>query len=509
MVESLINEWLSDCKGISALELSTFANNLDQDEEIVQALYGLFEERSKHSQLLEAACDQLFDFYRSREIKLQRFTLQFIPTLIYIYLNAAAHGDIKNCRTVETLLLGIYNLELVDKNGEPKAVTFRLPSLAMMSIYHEPSSLAPASLTESAVRRFEECNSRFVSWGPLKYVETLNAQNRLKVMTALLFIFNQQLGFFNKSVLEQSCKVASQLVTQGFMNLGHPQRTSYGGTDSSFVPKLLPRIPVNNQFLLEILHTIYFSMYNNCWYAGVQSADDIHHRGCYETYPDVMLVTNAIRNSSSSGPPSQTAEGASGISVSSTSTSSVMKSMITNASFRAKKLPDDLDANLFDNDGNNSGEKSDQATNQQHQQQQASTSHQKTPNVAKRRAWLWKNPLHNSFDEADIASADRHQGPSSSEASRRGSVCSSQSSPNRASPRRGGAGSSGAKSKKDGQRSRRESLKDASANAAQKLYRVLEEQALGEAVGKLGLKSKNPNSTQQQQQQDDESTGSR
>ncbi|KAL7293003.1 hyccin isoform X1 [Trichogramma pretiosum] len=342
MVESLINEWLSDCKGISALELSTFANNLDQDEEIVQALYGLFEERSKHSQLLEAACDQLFDFYRSREIKLQRFTLQFIPTLIYIYLNAAAHGDIKNCRTVETLLLGIYNLELVDKNGEPKAVTFRLPSLAMMSIYHEPSSLAPASLTESAVRRFEECNSRFVSWGPLKYVETLNAQNRLKVMTALLFIFNQQLGFFNKSVLEQSCKVASQLVTQGFMNLGHPQRTSYGGTDSSFVPKLLPRIPVNNQFLLEILHTIYFSMYNNCWYAGVQSADDIHHRGCYETYPDVMLVTNAIRNSSSSGPPSQTAEGASGISVSSTSTSSVMKSMITNASFRAKKLPDDI-----------------------------------------------------------------------------------------------------------------------------------------------------------------------
>ncbi|CAB0044689.1 unnamed protein product, partial [Trichogramma brassicae] len=154
---------------------------------------------------------------------------------------------------------------------------------------------------------------------------------------------------------------------------------------------------------------------------------------------------------------------------------------------------DDLDANLFDNDGNNSGEKSDQATNQQHQQQQASTSHQKTPNVAKRRAWLWKNPLHNSFDEADIASADRHQGPSSSEASRRGSVCSSQSSPNRASPRRGGAGPGGAKSKKDGQRSRRESLKDASANAAQKLYRVLEEQALGEAVGKLGLKSKNPN----------------
>lgn len=120
--------------------------------------------------------------------------------------------------------------------------------------------------------------------------------------------------------------------------------------------------------------------------------------------------------------------------------------------------------------------------------------------MIKRRTWLWKNPLHNSFDDSDIVQADRHQGPSSSaEASRRGSVCSSQSSPNRASPKRG------TKPKKDGQRSRRESLKDAGANVAQKLYRVLEEQALGESIGK---KNKNGNE-HQQQQQDDESTSSR
>jgi hypothetical protein len=46
-------------------------------------------------QLIESVCNQLFDFYRSPEIQLQRFSLQFLPTLIYIYLNAAAHGDIK------------------------------------------------------------------------------------------------------------------------------------------------------------------------------------------------------------------------------------------------------------------------------------------------------------------------------------------------------------------------------------------------------------------------------
>lgn len=72
--------------------------------------------------------------------------------------------------------------------------------------------MAPASLTESAVRRFEECNTKLVSWGPLKHVETLNAQNRLKVMTALLFVYNQELGFLKKSALEQMCKVASKYV---------------------------------------------------------------------------------------------------------------------------------------------------------------------------------------------------------------------------------------------------------------------------------------------------------
>ncbi|XP_058799195.1 hyccin [Phymastichus coffea] len=489
MIENLINEWLADCAELSTSEVNTFAYQLSQDDEIVQALYLLFEERSKYSQLVETVCNQLFNFYRSREIQLQRFSLQFIPTLIYIYLNAAAHGDIKNCRTVETLLVGVYNLELVDKDGEPKAVSFRLPSLAMMSIYHEPSSLAPASLTENAVRRFEECNTKLVSWGPLKHIETLNAQNRLKVMTALLFVFNQHLSFLKKSALEQLCKVASKLVTQGFMKPGHHQRSSYG-SESSFVPRLLPRIPVSSQFLLEFLHAIYFSMYNNCWYVAIQAVEDIHNRACYETYPDVMLATNAIRNASNAGPTGQPSEGSIGVHVPTSSTTTILKSMITNASFRTKKLPDDLDELLFES----SETKSDTNVTTS-----ATTPAQRTPvSSVRRRAWLWKNPMHNSFDDTDIAIADRHQvpaivvQPSSSDNSRRPSVASSQSSPNRSSPKRG-------RNKKDNAagKMRRDSLKDKSSgeSAAQKLYRVLEEQALGEAVGRLGVgisKSKQP-----------------
>ncbi|KYM97731.1 PREDICTED: hyccin isoform X2 [Cyphomyrmex costatus] len=481
MTESLINEWLADCKDVAPSELHMFARTLSQDNEIVRALYMLLEERTKYSELMDEVCNQLYNFYRSREIELQRFTLQFLPTLIYIYLNSAAHGDIKNCRSLETLLIGLYNLEVVDKSGQQKAISFRLPSLAMLSIYHEPASLAPASLTESAVRRFEECNSKLVSWGPLQQVETLNAQNRLKVMTALLFIYNQQLGYINKFALEQLCKVATKLVTQGFMKPGHHQRSSYG-SESSFVPRLLPRIPVSSQFLLEFLHAVYFAMYNDCWYVGTQAIEDVHNRACYEAYPNVMLVTNAIRNSASSGAPGQPSDGPIGISVAlspATTTPTISKSMITNASFRTKKLPDDLDEKLFAVELSNC-----QAEKQQ--RPAVSSSH-------KRRPWHWKHALPNSVDKKDTGAA-KAQSSSSLESSRRGSICSnSQSSPIKSSPKK----SKDQQSKKTAidnkddisQKTRKESnvmcdstFSDDRLAANAHLYSLLEEQALGEII---------------------------
>lgn len=44
---------------------------------------------------------------------------------------------VQNCRAVEALLLGMYNAQVVDENGQAKVLSFRLPSLAQASIYHE------------------------------------------------------------------------------------------------------------------------------------------------------------------------------------------------------------------------------------------------------------------------------------------------------------------------------------------------------------------------------------
>lgn len=244
---------------------------------------------------------------------------------------------------METLLIGIYNLEVVDESGQPKVVSFRLPSLAQSSVYHETMHLDPASLTQKELRRLEECNTRLISWGPLPQVESLNAQNRLKTMTALLFVFNRNLSRFHKSALEKLCRISSKITAQGFVRVSaHPHSNSTPALSPQRPP---PRIPISSQFLLELLQAIYFAMFNEFSSMAVQALEDVHFRGCYECLPDVILVAGAIRNSIKDTPSGQALDGPMGISMAvspSTNTVTVSKSMITNASFRTKKLPDDI-----------------------------------------------------------------------------------------------------------------------------------------------------------------------
>lgn len=249
-------------------------------------------------QLLHSICNQFFNFYRSNEADLKKFTLQFLPTLIYIYLNSVAQGDKRSCRSVETLLLSIYNIEVSGDDGQPKTISFRMPVLAQPSIYHEEKNLNACDL-----RRWEENSNKEVNWGPLQQVESINAQNRIKIMTALLFSYNQQLSSIQKSALSHLCRASSMLVNQGFFKMGHAHRTSYGSDPTNaIVSKPLPRIPVSSQFLLELLHAVYFAMFNDFGTIAIQTVDDIYNRACYELFPEVILVTNAIKNSLHANP---------------------------------------------------------------------------------------------------------------------------------------------------------------------------------------------------------------
>ncbi|XP_017079175.1 hyccin [Drosophila eugracilis] len=350
----LVRDWLADyqrTRGQPA-EAEAFVVEHETDPEIAEAIFTIFNERQRNEALVHDICQQLLAFYRSPELTLHKFPLQFIPVLVYTYLHSVAGGDKKAARGVETLLICIYNGEVSTDDGGQKVVAFRMPILAQTSVYHEVKNLPMTDL-----RRWEENCNREVKWGPHQRIESIHAQNRMRILTALLFCYNQQVSQTQKSSLLHLCRVTSQLVNQGFTTKsGHGHRMSYGSdpaTGATFPKPSSPRIPLSASFLIELVHAIYFAMFNGYGTIAIQTLDDIHNRATYEMYSELILVTSAVRNSLHANPSGQPNDGPMGLSVAltpstTTVTTSVSKSMITNASFRTKKLPDDIPIQVQD-----------------------------------------------------------------------------------------------------------------------------------------------------------------
>lgn len=343
MAEAIVEDWLQEYGRLTKEELKTFAADHEDNHDLTAALFTIFNERSKYPELTHAICNQLHSFHRAagQYPELRRFAMQFLPCTIFTYLTAVAQGERRGARPIETLLICIYNTEIVNDDGTPRTVSFRMPVLAQASMYHEEKSLHPTDL-----KRWEEYSNKEVNFGPFGPVESLNAQNRLKVMTTLMFFYNQEISLMQKVGMYHLCKMVSQLVSQGFTRYGHAHRSSYGSDPTTAaVNRPPPRIPVSSNFLLELLHATYFAMFNEFGTVATQTVEDVHQRAAFELYADVLIVTNAIKHSLQSNPSGQPADGPMGISIAlspATTSVTMSKSMITNASFRTKKLPDDI-----------------------------------------------------------------------------------------------------------------------------------------------------------------------
>ncbi|XP_017772458.1 PREDICTED: hyccin [Nicrophorus vespilloides] len=327
MADVLVVDWIEEFEALTESEIHTYAAEQEHNHEVSIALHTIFEEDHNNKQMIiDRICQQLFAFYRSGESGLKKFAMQYIPHLVLLHL---AHR--KTYPSIETLIVSLYNLEVVDSKGQPRIKSFRVPSLAQSSMYHDSSNLDPAFLAENSLRRWEECNTKLVNWGPLPQVEALNAQNRQRVVTALVFLFNQQIASFNLQGIEYICRAISRIVSQGFQVTGGI-RTSVDS--DSFNISMMPRILVSSQLLLELLHIVYHALERDVSGAA-QTLHDVTQRATYETYTDVLLAAHAITNLLHRSP-------AAYMPARSSNKQIITKSMITNASFRTKKLPDDI-----------------------------------------------------------------------------------------------------------------------------------------------------------------------
>ncbi|XP_037692814.1 hyccin isoform X3 [Choloepus didactylus] len=282
--KGVVEEWLSEFKTLPETSLPNYATNLKDKDSLVSSLYKVIQE--PQSELLEPVCHQLFEFYRSGEERLLRFTLQFLPELIWCYLAISASRNVHSSGCIEALLLGVYNLEIVDKQGHSKVLSFTIPSLSKPSVYHEPSSIGSMALTESALS--QHGLSKVVYSGPHPQREMLTAQNRFEVLTFLLLCYNAALTYMPSVSLQSLCQICSS--------------------------------------------------YNGEWDLAQKALDDIIYRAQLELYPEPLLVANAIKASLPHGAMKSSKEGTRYIQVEITPTSSrISRNAVTSMSIRGHR----------------------------------------------------------------------------------------------------------------------------------------------------------------------------
>lgn len=356
MTSKVIREWLAEYKVLSSEELHSYAASLCHNGELISSLLELFDQLPD-AETLDPVCHQLFEFYRSTESDLQRFVLELLPSLIWLYLMLVSRGEKSRCGGVEAFLLSVYNLEICNADGSPKVKTSRIPVFSQHSIYHEPQNISSLPLSESTLLRYNAEPTVYQD-GPHPQYESVNGQNRHSILAYLLQCYHNSISKMSARSHKTFCIMCTRIVTTGFHRLLDDSEddndviTTSSSLDEmsrssskSHSGELNPRISVSSALLIDMLSCLYYIMFNGQPNLGAQAIVDIHYRACYELYSDVMLVTNAIRNSLRENPSGQPDEGPIGISLAlspATSSYTLSKTAITNASFRAKKLPDDI-----------------------------------------------------------------------------------------------------------------------------------------------------------------------
>ncbi|XP_077599108.1 hyccin isoform X3 [Stigmatopora nigra] len=324
MDQGVVEEWLSEYKTLPDSAVSAYAASLKDKGALVPALYKVI--RENYSELLEPVCHQLFEFYRSGEPQLQRFTLQFLPELLWSLLSVSAARDPHTSGCVQALLLGIYNLEIVDKDGQSKVLSFTVPSLSKPSVYHEPSTIGPMALTEGALANHGL--SRVIYSGPLFQRENFTAQNRFEVLTFLLLCYNAALSYMSSISLQSLCHISSRVCICGYPR---QQIRRYKGISA--------RMTVTSEFLVQLLTGIHYALCNGEAELGSKALDDVLYRAQLELFPEALLMGNAIKSTQQGAAlKNNSKEGARSIQVEITPTASrISRNAVTSLSIRGHR----------------------------------------------------------------------------------------------------------------------------------------------------------------------------
>ncbi|XP_061411240.1 hyccin 2-like [Lethenteron reissneri] len=329
MDKGVVEDWLSEFKALPESSISSYAVTVHQKTALVSALYKVI--GALNSELLEPVCHQLFEFVRSGEARLRHFALQFLPALISRYLaGSAPYGlRVQSHGCVDALLLGLYNLEIVEADGNSKVLAFTIPTLAKPSLYHEPGSLGSMAMMEAVLSGREAVRVAYA--GPLPQREAFTAQNRFEVLSFLMLCYNAAIAHMPPSSHQALCHMCSRVCVSGFPR--QKKRWREHRTKISLSP----------EFIVDLLTGVYYSIYNGQWELGQEALDDVLYRAQLELYTEPLLVGNAMRSSLKNSTPETIHQGQQCIQVDVTPTfRRLSRGAVTSASIRRHRWRKDV-----------------------------------------------------------------------------------------------------------------------------------------------------------------------
>ncbi|KFO36251.1 Protein FAM126B [Fukomys damarensis] len=289
----VVEEWLSEFKVLPDTQITNYAATLHRKKTLVPALYKVIQDSD--NELLEPVCHQLFELYRSSEVRLKRFTLQFLPELMWVYLRLTVSRDRQSNGCIEALLLGIYNL---------------------------PSTIGSMALTEGALCQHDLIRVVYSDLHPQR--ETFTAQNRFEVLSFLMLCYNSAIVYMPASSYQSLCQMGSRVCVSGF-----PRQ------HEKHWKELCGRIVLDPEFMVQLLTGVYYAMYNGQWDLGQEVLDDIIYRAQLELFSQPLLVANAMKNSLPFDAPDSSQEGQKVLKVEVTPTvPRISRTAITTASIR-------------------------------------------------------------------------------------------------------------------------------------------------------------------------------
>ncbi|XP_034863300.1 hyccin 2 isoform X2 [Mirounga angustirostris] len=289
----VVEEWLSEFKALPDTQITNYAATLHRKKSLVPALYKVIQD--SNNELLEPVCHQLFELYRSSEVRLKRFTLQFLPELMWVYLRLTVSRDRQSNGCIEALLLGIYNL---------------------------PSTIGSMALTEGALCQHDLIRVVYSDLHPQR--ETFTAQNRFEVLSFLMLCYNSAIVYMPASSYQSLCRMGSRVCVSGF-----PRQ------HEKHWKELCGRIVLDPEFMVQLLTGVYYAMYNGQWDLGQEVLDDIIYRAQLELFSQPLLVASAMKNSLPFDAPDSSQEGQKVLKVEVTPTvPRISRTAITTASIR-------------------------------------------------------------------------------------------------------------------------------------------------------------------------------